>query len=197
MERDKERKVSKDININKDDLYSKVINTIASQEIHSDDSTLITDGIRYVKVPNIWHKDKRELFYRKPRVFRMKNIYKTISTDYCKPIVFQGKFEILIDKMIIYRKDVTNLSTDEQKKAVDIADENATIFKTYIRQGGKYYNEYINNIEDNETVEIVVLNSRYPLLSIKDYCLYSNKYNYTIYLYDEKGNISDPVVAVL
>ncbi|MFL8711097.1 hypothetical protein Q3304_10030 [Clostridioides sp. GD02377] len=193
----KREKVSKDININKDDLYSKVIKTITSQEIHSDDSTLITDGIRYVKLPNIWHKNKRKLFYRKSRAFRMKNIYKNISTDYCKPIIFQDKFEILIDKMLIYRKDVTNLSIDEQKKPVDMKDENATIFKIYIRQGGKYYNDYINNIEDNDTIEMVVLNSRYPLLSIKDYCFYSNKYNYTIYLYDEKGNISDPIVAVL
>lgn len=193
----KREKASKDININKDDLYSKVISTISSQEIHSDDSTLITDGIRYVKLPNIWHKDKRELFYRKSRVFRVKNIYKNISTDYCKSIIFQDKLEVLIDKMVIYRKDVTNLNENEQKKPVDRTDENAKIFKTYIRQSGKYYNDYINNIEDNNTVELVVLNSRYPLLSIKDYCLYSNKYNYTVYLYDEKGNISDPVVAVL
>ncbi|MGX9755922.1 hypothetical protein ACWYRQ_06580 [Clostridioides difficile] len=193
----KREKASKDINVNKDDLYSKVISTISSQEIHSDDSTLITDGIRYVKLPNIWHKDKRELFYRKSRVFRVKNMYKNISTDYCKSIVFQDKLEVLIDKMVIYRKDVTNLNENEQKKPVDITDENAAIFKTYIRQSGKYYNDYINNVEDNNTVEIVVLNSRYSLLSIKDYCLYSNKYNYTVYLYDEKGTISDPVVAVL
>ncbi|MGO0905003.1 hypothetical protein ACTPC6_04435 [Clostridioides difficile] len=193
----KREKASKDINVNKDDLYSKLISTISSQEIHSDDSILITDGIRYVKLPNIWHKDKRELFYRKSRVFRVKNIYKNISTDYCKSIIFQDKLEVLIDKMVIYRKDVTNLNENEQKKPVDTTDENAKIFKTYIRQSGKYYNDCINNIEDNNTVEIVVLNSRYPLLSIKDYCLYSNKYNYTVYLYDEKGNISDPVVAVL
>lgn len=192
-------KCSEEIKVDKDDICSNIIKTIPSYEIHTDDSILVTDGIRYLKIPNIWHKEKRYLFQREKRVFRIKNRLGNISSEYSDPIIFNGSKEVFTDKMIIYRKNVTGLEEDVQNAALSATDKDVDILKIYIRQGGIYYNDFVNNGMNKDIehlISVIALDSRYPILTIKDNCLYSNRYNYTVYLYDEKGNVSEPIVIV-
>ena len=69
-----------------------------------------------------------------------------------------------------------------------------------------YYKDFFlqnNNTNDpdgdvsNQVISAVTLDSKYPLLKVKDDCIYGNKYNYTIYLYDELGKVSEPITVVL
>ena len=140
------------------------------------------------------------------KIYRVKNvsIFDTdIRSEYSDIIKSEDKIEVLIDKMIILKKNVTGLPEDVAAMPLTLNDTSSTTLKTYIRQGGIYYKEHLTN--DYETnsqvnlsdVSIVTLDSRFPLFSIKDNCIYSNKYNYTIYLFDEIGNISEPISVVL
>ena len=182
------------------------IKNIDSHEIQVDDRLLSSDAIRVLKIPNIWHSDKRHIMQREKRIYRVKNISKedpTIESKYSHVIKSDNKIDVLIDKMIILKKNVTGLPEDVAAMPLTLNDTSSTTLKTYIRQGGIYYKEHLTN--DYETnsqvnlsdVSIVTLDSRFPLFSIKDNCIYSNKYNYTIYLFDEIGNISEPISVVL
>lgn len=191
---------------NKDAIAIDVVENINTHEVQVDDRLLSTDAIRTLKIPNIWHKDKRYIMQREKKIYRVKNvsIFDTdIRSEYSDIIKSEDKIEVLIDKMIILKKNVTGIDENEAAKPLALNDISATTLKIYIRQGGIYYKDYlandceVNNSNASNTVSIVTLDSRFPLFSIKDNCIYSNKYNYTIYLFDEIGNISEPISVVL
>ena len=46
-------------------------------------------------------------------------------------------------------------------------------------------------------ISSITLDSRFPLLKINDIGIRGNKYNYTMYLYVEDGNASEPIVKVV
>lgn len=197
-----EIKISKD----KKDIASNIVTNIYEHEIQADDRLVSTDGIRVIKLPNIWHKDKRYIMNRPKKAFRMKNILigENIESNYTYPIEFTDDVEVLIDKMVILKKNVTGLQDDVASLPISFNDVDSTSIRTYIRQGGIYYGEYLssnndinNHVATNNSISIVTLDSRFPILSIKDNCIYSNKYNYTVYLFDEIGNISEPISVVM
>lgn len=196
-----------EIKIQKSEIHSDSIKNIYEHEIYVDDRLLLSNGLRIIKIPNIWHKDRRDMMQRPKKAFRLKNISledKTIESEYSNPIVFGEPIEILIDKMVILKRNVTGLPDDIANLPLDFNDEDVNVLKIYVRQGGIYYKDYV--IGDYETNNIIIykdltssvtLDSRFPMFSIKDNCIFSYKYNYTVYLYDETGKISAPVTVVI
>jgi hypothetical protein len=182
--------------IDKADMYSRRIPKFAVSEIKADDTNLQVYGERILKVPNIWHKDKQYMSYRNNRSYRFVNEYNGEFAEPSEVITFEGYSKVNIDKLVIYKKRVTYLSDEERKIPIEIGDKDAELLKVYVRLGGIYYSDAIVNM-DNQPIEILSSNSKLPLIQIKDHCLYSNHYNYTVYLYDEKGKQSDPACIVM
>lgn len=203
---DSEIKIYKD----KSQLSSETVPNIYQHEIKADDRLLVSDGLRVLKIANVWHNDKSYMMLRPCKTYRFKNVYKPykvdeedeayniIETEYTDIFRIFNNIEVLIDKMVILRKDVTRLSTEDAKTPIELNDKEAETLKIYVRQGGIYYNDYLTsqNENDSDIVSSITTNSRFPLFNIKDNCIYSNKYNYTVYLFDEIGNISKPVSIV-
>lgn len=185
-------------------MASEIINVMNAGDINCDDSLVASDGVRRVKITNIWHKENRKRMLRDKKVFRAKNRKTTVTTKYSEPIVIEGQIEVLIDKMVILKKNVTTYPQADKSKPIKLNDPSAGTLKIYVRQGGKYFKDFfMNDFESNENefkdkpVSAVTLDSRFPLLDIKDSCVYSNIYNYTVYLYDETGKVSEPIVIVM
>lgn len=186
----------KAISIKKSDIYSRNLPKLNIGEFKFDDSNLQTYGERIIIVPNIWHKGKLDFIHRNSRAYRFKNECNGEESGYSDVFYIERKSEVRIDKMTIYKKRVTNLSKEIKKEPISTKDNEAELLKIYVRSGGLYYLDAIENT-NNSPIEIVSQNSNFPILSIKDSCFYSNDYNYTVYLYDEKGNQSDPYSIVM
>lgn len=198
-------------------LAIDTIDVLQYFDIFCNDDRLKLEGIRNLKVKNIWNVDNRKLFSRPKKAFRAKNKLGSTQSIYCKPIQLEGDIEVMVDKIMILKKDVTLLAEADRSKPIAITDGSAETLKIFVRQGGIYYKDFfLNNYETNRNdqyyrydenynkIEIptyvvtsVTLDSRYPILNINDSCIYGNKYNYTIYIYDETGAVSKPVVNVL
>lgn len=207
-----------EIRILKEDLVSKIIPT-SNFSIYADDDRLRLENLRELRITNIWNSSNRKLMNRDKKAFRAINKFPSVGIDseYSEIISFEEQQEVLIDKIIIFKKNVSGLSLAEMKAPIAMTDTDAGVIKVFIRQGGIYYkdfflNQYSTNKnddyfeydEDYNKIEIpsylvtaVTLDSRFPLLKIKDGCIYGNKYNYTIYMFDEYGKMSDPITVVL
>lgn len=188
----------------KGEITSKIIN-IDNFFISVNDEDLRYENLRLVQLTNVWNSLNRGYMSRKKKVFRAKNVFPdgNIESEYCDVIEIDGSIEVLIDKIMVLKKDVTSLSPADAAQPIAINDPNAETLKVYVRQGGIYFKDFfLNNTNDaggnipNNEVTSVTLDSRFPLLTIKDQCLYGNKYNYTVYIYDEIGEVSEPISAV-
>lgn len=182
--------------IKKDDMYSRNIPSLNVNEIKPDDTNVQVYGERIVKLPNLWHRDKISTSYRSNRAYRFINELNNEKAEESDVFYVSGYSKVNIDKMVIYKKNVTKLSELNKKKPIQINDQDAQLLKVYVRSGGLYHADAIIKAE-YEPIEIISNNSRYPLLQIKDNCLYSNYYNYTVYLYDENGKQSPPYTIVM
>ncbi len=207
-----------DIRVFNKDLVSTIIPT-ANFGIYANDSKLRLENERELSVTNLWNSSNRVLMYRDKKAFRAINklLADGINSEYSDVITFDDQEEVLIDKVIIYKKNVTALAPLDQEAPIKMTDPDASVIKVFVRQGGTYYtdfflNKYDTNKNDdyydydsdynkteipNYLVTAVTLDSRFPMLKIKDGCLYGNKYNYTVYLFDEFGRTSDPITIVL
>jgi hypothetical protein len=207
-----------DIRVFNKDIISTIIPT-ANFGIYANDSKLRLENMRELSVTNLWNSSNRVLMYRDKKAFRAINKYLSagVNSEYSDVITFDDQEEVLIDKVIIYKKNVTALAPADQDAPIAMTDPDASVIKVFVRQGGTYYtdfflNKYDTNKNDdyydydsdynkteipNYLVTSVTLDSRFPMLKIKDGCLYGNKYNYTVYLFDEFGRTSDPISIVL
>lgn len=205
-----------EIKINKIDLVSKII-PIDNFKIFANDDKLRLENMRELRLTNIWNSTNRKLMNRDKKAFRAINKCLAVSSQYSDVITFDNQEEILIDKIVIYKKNVSGMLAADMSNPIEMTDVDASVIKVFIRQGGIYYqdffiNPYSTNKDDDyfdydsdyNKVEIpdylvtsVTLDSRFPLLKIKDGCIYGNKYNYTIYLFDEFGKTSEPITVVL
>lgn len=188
-------KASNPYRIEKGEMYSRCIPQYEIHEVNADDTNLEVYNERLLRLPNVWHRDKLYMLYRKARAYRMQNELNGQKSEFSEVFYIDKDIKINLDKLVIYKKNVTYLNPEERKIPIQIADKDADLLKMYVRLGGLYYADAINS--DNQPIEIVPDNSRIPLFQIKDHCLYSNYYNYTVYLYDEKGNRSEPCTIVL
>ena len=189
-------KASNAYRIQKDDMYVRDIPDFNIHEIKADDSNIQIYHERILKVPNIWHRDKMNLSYRRLRAYRFKNEYCGEVSEYSDVFYKEDFSKINIDKMVIYKKKVTYLDEEDRAKPIEIGDSDAELLRICVRVGGIYYRDAIDKV-DTQPIEILSDNSRFPIINIKDRCLYSNHYNYTVYLYDEKGKQSKPYTVVL
>lgn len=205
------------VNTKSKNLAIGTIDVLQYFDIFCNDSRLKLEGIRNLKIKNVWNVDNRKLFSRPKKTYKAKNKLGSTESNYCKPIILNGNVEVLVDKVMVLRKDVTLLSETDRIKPISISDGEATTLKIFVRQGGIFYKDFfLNNYETNRNDEYyrydenynkipipnyvvtsVTLDSRYPILNINDSCISGNKYNYTVYIYDETGAVSKPVVNVL
>lgn len=192
----------KEIKIYKKDLVGNIIPT-ENFAIYANDDNLKLQNEREVKITNIWNSSNRKLMLRDKKVFRAVNSMGDII-QISDLIKLEDREEVLIDKILILKKDVTEL--DNKTSPIKLNDKDAETLKIFVRQGGIYYKDFFlnnNNTNDydepvpNYIVSAVTLDSRFPVLNTKDNCIYGNKYNYTVYLYDELGKTSDPISIVL
>lgn len=181
--------------IKKDNMYSREIPKFNINEIKIDDSNLQVYSERLIQMPNLWHNDKISYRYRLNRAYRFTNELFGEKAEVSDVFYEEGYSNINIDKIVVYKKNVTQLDYDKRQEPIQITDNTAKLLKIYIRTGGIYYQDAILKA-DYEPIELVSNNSRYPILQIKDNCLYSSVYNYTVYLYDEKGKQSIPYTVV-
>ncbi|MEG0153367.1 MAG: hypothetical protein RR744_09405, partial [Cellulosilyticaceae bacterium] len=182
--------------ISKKDMYSRVVPTYDVHEIKTDDSNVEIYCERLITLPNLWHRDKLYMLYRNNRAYRLKNVYEGQESEYSDVFFNEDTSKVTIDKMIIYKKRVTYLDEEDRNKPISIGDKDSEILKIYVRAGGRYYADALEN-HRGRPIEIVSENSRLPVFQIKDRALYSNHYNYTVYLYDEKGKQSEPYSKVM
>ncbi len=207
-----------DIRVFNKDIVSSIIPT-ANFGIYANDSKVRLENIRELSVTNLWNSGNRVLMYRDKKAYRAINklLSEGVHSNYSGIVTFDDQEEVLIDKVIIYKKNVTGLDPIAQQTPIDMSDPDGKVIKVFVRQGGVYYtdfflNKYDTNKNDdyydydsdyNKTeipsylVTSVTLDSRFPMLKVKDGCLYGNKYNYTVYLFDEYNRISDPISVVL
>ena len=198
------RKVTsiEDIKINKGETHSSTINT---ENIGIVPYEIDTDNNRLIYVTNIWNTSNRHLMNRDKKAYKAINSYEGIQVESDIFTFEETQEEVLIDKIVILKKDVTGLPDKERYTPLDIKDENASILKVFVRQGGKFYSDYFlgKDMETNDydypeyLISSITLDSRFPLLKINDIGIRGNKYNYTMYLYDEDGNTSEPIVKVV
>lgn len=182
--------------IKKDDMYSRNIPPLNTNEISSDDSNLQVYGERIVKLPNLWHRDKVSTGYRGNRAYRFINELNGEKSEVSDVFYINGYSKVNIDKIVIYKKNVTKLSESDKYNPIEINDQDSQLLKVYVRSGGIYHADAIIKSE-YEPIEIISNNSRFPLLQVNDNCLSSNYYNYTVYLYDENDKQSPPYTVVM
>lgn len=191
-----------EIKVYKKDLVGEIIPT-ENFTIYANDDNLRLQNEREIKITNIWNTSNRKLMLRDKKVFRAINTMGDI-VQISDLIKFEDMEEVLIDKILILKKDVTELSDKDSPIALN--DKDAETLKIFVRQGGIYYKDFfLNNDNTNDydepvpnyIISAVTLDSRFPVLNTKDSCIYGNEYNYTAYLYDELGKISDPISIVL
>lgn len=182
--------------IDKKDMYTREIPMFNTNEIKVDDSNIQVYHERILKIPNIWNRDKMNLSYRNLRAYRLINEYGGEKSDYSDVFFINDYSKVNIDKMVIYKKRVTYLDEEDRDKPIEVGDKDAELLKICVRVGGIFYKDAIENME-LQPIEVFSDNSRFPLINIKDRCFYSNHYNYTVYLYDEKGKKSKPYCVVL
>ena len=191
-----------EIKIYKKDLVGEIIPT-ENFAIYANDDNLKLQNERELKVTNIWNPYNRKLMLRDKKVFRAINSMGDIK-QISDLIEFDDREEVLIDKILILKKDVTEAA--DKTAPIALNDGDAETLKIFVRQGGIYYKDFfLNNDNTNDydepvpsyIISAVTLDSRFPLLVTKDNCIYGNKYNYTVYLYDELGKTSDPISVVL
>lgn len=191
------------INKKKKLITDNRVQTFKQGDLKVDDKFLYEDKIRFVNITNIWSKYNKSFNYRNKKKFRAKNLIGSVETEYTKPLILNGHVEVMIDKLMILKKDVTSLSEGARKVPIEIGDENSEILKIYVRQNGMYYKDYFINdfdtntqISDPNIITAVTKHTDMLVFSIKDQCNYSKVYNYTVYLYDELGQISTPSTYV-
>lgn len=183
----------------KDLIANHKVQILKHDDVQADDKLLYEQCVRYLNVTNIWHKYNKRFNYRPKKIFRAKNKLDTIESPYTEMVFIPGDVEVLIDKIMILKKDVTKLPKKDMETPILIGDKDAETLKIYVRQNGIYYKDFfIGEFETNKDISTPNLvtaitdDSPMPVLSIKDDCMYLKKYNYTFYLYDELGYVSEP-----
>ena len=191
-----------EIRVAKKDLVSNIIPT-ENFKIYANDDNLRLQNLRELKITNIWNVENRKLMLRDKKTFRAVNTCGDI-VQIGDTITFKDRQEIMIDKILILKKNVTEEANPAEPIALN--DKKAETLKIFVRQGGIYYKDFfLNNNNTNDydepvphyIVSAVTLDSRFPMLITKDDCIFGNRYNYTVYLYDELGKTSDPISVVL
>lgn len=196
-------KIHDDIRINITDLTSNKIECFDKEDISFDDFLIRQKKERTIILNNIFHAAFGERLERKVgtmkfRVIKDTNgtlIYGQESDDlniYDRPI-------IKVDYMEVYYKDVTGLSNDEKNIPIPRSENSEHMLKKYSRKLDSIpvstINKKCTEIE-NSLLEIIPDDTSKLFLEIKHQAMITKSYNYTVYLIDEKGKVSVPIVKV-
>ena len=155
-------------------------------------------------IPNVWQMNNQKYNYRKLKSFRVRNIYDEHYGDWSEP-TYPSILSVAIERLLILRKDVTALTTEERQKPIGLDEINDTLIYTIIRRNGKFYtsedvslsyNRYTLN-EDESKKAVYSENSVQSEIVFNFNAKGNAVYNYTFYLEDVYGKHSAPTVAVV
>lgn len=167
------------------DLSSHVkVKAIHEEDIMLDDRMVRLTGKRKIKLLNVIsdkNKHRRVVDSVYLKITNATN-NKTITKQLKVPI----KSEVNIDKIVIYKKRILD-------KTAPIFPIKKDKFLEHIilREGGMFSNDYIEgktNIISNESEDYFI--------DIQDSAIIYNTYLYTIYIYDDNGRESEPIILV-
>lgn len=183
-------------------LVNKSIPTIDSSDIKVNKTYIKSDDLLILTLPNIWACNEVKFNSRPRNAYRIKAFIENETSEFSDVIFNENNAEIDIEKMIIIKRNCT-LDTDPLL-ASDINQPNTSVIKTFIRKNGLYYSSLDHgqcpyNIPVTYT-DIIVMSrlSVFNELTITDNsCTSGQSYNYTIYLYDSFGNVSEPTTITI
>lgn len=155
-------------------------------------------------IPNIWQMDNQKYNYRKLKSFRIRNIYDEHYGDWSEP-TYPSILPVTIERLLILRKDVTKLTSEERQHPIELSELNDTLVYTIIRRNGKFYtiddislsyNRYTLN-EDEGNKAVYSENSVQPNIVFNFNARGNTVYNYTFYLEDVYEKYSAPTTVVV
>lgn len=153
-----------------------------------------------LKIPNIWKMNNTKYNYRKLKSFKVRNIYDNKYGDFSEP-TYQSLLPVSNEKMLIYRKDITETN---DRLPISINDSDALVM-TIVRKNGLFYQEVIHkqfghnryNINEQEEIAVFSESSIQDVISIEFNASLSSTYNYTFYVQDVYCKCSNPTVFII
>ena len=148
--------------------------------------------------------DNQKYNYRKLKSFRIRNIYDEHYGDWSEP-TYPSVLPVAIEKLVVLRKDVTSLTSEERLQPITIEELNDTLAYTIIRKNGKFYtsddislsyNRYTLN-EDEGNKAVYSENSVQSEIVFNFNARGNTVYNYTFYIEDVYGKYSAPTTVVV
>lgn len=158
-----------------------------------------------INVPNIWRGNNKEYNFRKLKSYKIRNVHEEKYGDFSIP-TYQSEMPISMEKMVVLRKNVTSLSSEDQLIPCDLNKIGEEIENplTIIRKNGVYYNirehgilntnKYL--IPSEDTIAVFSESSVQSDISMVFQVEQNKTYNYTFYLFDVYGKKSNPLVIL-
>jgi hypothetical protein len=153
-----------------------------------------------LRIPNVWRLGNETYNYRKLKSFKIRNIYDGKYGDFSEP-TYQSKLPLSIERMLIYRKDIT---ITQDKNPVAIVDTD-NLCMTIIRKNGLYYNDVEHrllgfnkyNISKSEKTAVFSESSIQEKIVVDFEASGGSIYNYTFYIQDVYGKYSEPIMLIV
>ena len=156
-----------------------------------------------IRIPNIWRMNNMTYNYRKLKSFKIRNIYDGKYGDFSEP-TYQSSLPVSNEKLLIYKKDITNEDISTRESAIDKA-RNDLLVLTIIRKDGLFYNAVKHkvlgcnkyNITEEEQIAVFNESSVQQEINIDFDAIGGAIYNYTFYVQDVYGKYSEPCVLIV
>ena len=177
--------------------FVSTVPIFSSDDISFNNKAINTLKTQTLMLPNIWQIGNLIYNKRKLKSFRVRNIYDGKYSAYSEP-TFQSELEIPVDRMLIFRKEITTLA--EGSVTIPTTELDALLL-SIIRKDGSFYSASFRFYAVNESmidttsqdVAIVSDSSAFDKFLIKSHALPNHSYLYTIYLQDQYGYYSQPL----
>lgn len=153
-----------------------------------------------LRIPNVWRLGNETYNYRKLKSFKLRNIYDGKYGDFSEP-TYQSKLPLSIERMLVYRKDIT---VTQDKNPVAIVDTD-NLCMSIIRKNGLYYNDVEHrllgfnkyNISESEKTAVFSESSIQEKIVVDFEASGGSIYNYTFYIQDVYGKYSEPIMLII
>lgn len=180
---------------------SKTVPVFNKDLLYMIDTDYETHNVIKYYIKNPWYKADEYFNKRLLKAFKYQAVDGDGEIQDSKLIAGLSKVNVHIDKVVVLKKDVTELV--EKDIALSENDPAVTNIKTWIKREGIYYihEEHkdltLNEFIVDETISLMDLSSNVPNIGIIDNSFNINRdYNITVYLYDAYGNKSSAITQV-
>lgn len=156
-----------------------------------------------ITIPNVWQMNNQKYNYRKLKSFRVRNVYDEHYGDWSEP-TYPSILPVSIERLLVLRKDVTTLTSEERQQPINLNEINDTLVYTIIRRNGKFYttedislnyNKY--TLDESDKKAVYSENSVQSDIVFNFNATGNSIYNYTFYLEDVYGQYSAPASIVV